>query len=448
MINCVNIENVSDLLNEISSNKILTLSPGEYSVSNLVLEEDENVYYEDVYDGKELILSNLSKLTLKSVDKEETRVLSTPRYSNVITFKNCDEINIENLTVGHTEDAPGSCIGGVLKFNNCQNVVLNNLILFGCGTYGIILENVKNFKIQNTIIKECTLGILQIFDSENVKFIDCIFKNNMDCDLITISNSKAIIFTNCDISDNFSDTNYYFFDIKYSQAPIIRNTLFKNNQVKFLARNRSELIFEECNFELNDFDDINFSGAPSGDEYFLYEGYNSIELPNESKVLYSTRGIRFIKKDLLVSNATPSTPVFSKDMTRFIYISPFEWEVLGDLHLFDVNTENDQVILSAKRITEFTSINNKIKLVKWYDSKQIICIIGQAYGTVSIGGNVYIYNIDEDKFKTYYSNEASEEVKDFTLKENKIILKIAKFDEEFTSYEVYEKELELNMNSI
>lgn len=123
-------------------------------------ETDGDYYYwEDAYDGPQLCIAEVSNLTIRgSGDDHNANVISSvPRYSNVLNFHNCSNIMVTGLTAGHTEE-PGYCIGGVLFFLNCQDVLVEDCGLFGCGTFGVIGENSKNLQVVHNDIYECSVG--------------------------------------------------------------------------------------------------------------------------------------------------------------------------------------------------------------------------------------------------------------------------------------------------
>ena len=81
----------------------------------------------------QLTVQNLSNLTIRAEgdDVKAHTVSARPRYAHVINFENCANIMVEGFTAGHTVE-PGYCCGGVIGFNNCEDVLVNN-----CGLYGL-----------------------------------------------------------------------------------------------------------------------------------------------------------------------------------------------------------------------------------------------------------------------------------------------------------------------
>lgn len=135
-------------------------------------------YWEDTHDGPELFISEVSDLTIRGNGKERTAnvISSVPRYSNVLNFFNCSNIMVKGLTVGHTEK-DGECVGGVLRFLNSQNILVEECGLFGCGTVGVGAESSRDIQIINNEIYDCTVGGIDLSFCENVNADGNTFRN-------------------------------------------------------------------------------------------------------------------------------------------------------------------------------------------------------------------------------------------------------------------------------
>jgi polygalacturonase len=92
--------------------------------------------------------SNLNNVEFRA---EKARLLTKPRYAWVINFVDGEKIAIENVVLGHTEE--GYCRGGVLRFENCKDVLVADTDLFGSGTYGLELVNCINVHFDNCTIR-------------------------------------------------------------------------------------------------------------------------------------------------------------------------------------------------------------------------------------------------------------------------------------------------------
>ena len=126
-------------------------------------------YWAEVYDGPELYITAVSNLTIRGADEDHTVnvISSVPRYSNVLNFFNCSNIMVKGLTAGHTEE-PGYCQGGVLFFLNCQDILVEDCGLFGCGTLGVKADSSKNIQIINNDIYDCSVGGVELTNCDDV----------------------------------------------------------------------------------------------------------------------------------------------------------------------------------------------------------------------------------------------------------------------------------------
>ena len=137
-------------------------------------------YYrcEDNYDGPGLIITGADNLTIRSKDgKTKNHTISAvPRYANVLTFLNCDKLVLSGFTAGHTQE-PGACVGGVLRFQNCTMISVDNCGLFGCGTLGVDAEACTSITLRSSEIYECSNGGVQMLDTTGITIEKCTFRD-------------------------------------------------------------------------------------------------------------------------------------------------------------------------------------------------------------------------------------------------------------------------------
>ena len=132
-----------------------------------------NYGWEEQFDGPELVIMGVKNMHIKGQEKEKTLIQAIPRYADVITFRDCENIILSDFTAGHLKEAPGSCIGGVLNFEKCAQVDLENCGLFGCGIIGVIATDCANMAVNNTEIYECSIMGAQLINCENTSFTGC-----------------------------------------------------------------------------------------------------------------------------------------------------------------------------------------------------------------------------------------------------------------------------------
>lgn len=134
--------------------------------------------WEDIYDGPGLVIAGADNLTIRSKDgKTKSHTISAvPRYANVLTFINCDNLVLSGFTAGHTKE-PGVCVGGVLRFQNCTMVSVDNCGLFGCGILGVSAELCTSITLRKCDIYECSNGGVQMLDTTGITIEQCTFRD-------------------------------------------------------------------------------------------------------------------------------------------------------------------------------------------------------------------------------------------------------------------------------
>lgn len=160
---------------------------------------DAQIISETVFNGRQLTLRNLNDITI--MGDYNSHIVVNPPYAFVINFVNCHNIKLQNLTMGHTEE--GYCTGGVVGLKSCVNANISYCDLYGCGAYGLVSENSSNVGMYNTVIRDCSYGIMQLFNTQEVVFENCDFIRNKQFTLVEIdSNCKDLLFSECRFAQN------------------------------------------------------------------------------------------------------------------------------------------------------------------------------------------------------------------------------------------------------
>ena len=134
----------------------------------------EYYFWQESPDGPALVIHDAGGLSIRAnnTDSAATTMAAIPRYADVISFRNCDNLFLGGFTAGHTKE-PGVCSGGVLNFQNCNQVMLENMRLYGCGILGIQASNCTAISVLRTEIYECSQGAAQFFQTDGITFTDC-----------------------------------------------------------------------------------------------------------------------------------------------------------------------------------------------------------------------------------------------------------------------------------
>lgn len=216
-----NVGNEREFMSALGSNRIINIKDGTtLNLTKQLNKEDFFGYYgrlwtDDYYgerngeaelivscerfDGRQLELLNVHNLTIRG--GKDCKIVVEPRYANVLNFYRCSHISLENLTVGHTEE--GYCEGGVLYFENSGRITVKDCDLYGCGTYGLEAHSTLDLTMDNTVIHDCSYGIMILDAAQNTSFIDCDFVRCREFTLVEINaECKNTRFVRCRFAQN------------------------------------------------------------------------------------------------------------------------------------------------------------------------------------------------------------------------------------------------------
>ena len=146
-------------------------------------------YWAESHDGPALVIHDADGLSIVAKDTASggTTLAAIPRFADVLSFKNCDNLFLGGFTAGHTKE-PGVCSGGVLRFENCNQVMIEKMRLYGCGILGIQASRCTSMEILRTEIYECSQGAAQFYQTDGIIFDSC--------DVHDVP-SPALVFTEC-----------------------------------------------------------------------------------------------------------------------------------------------------------------------------------------------------------------------------------------------------------
>ena len=177
----VHVKTADEFLAALASDTEIILDAEMIDLSTSVgygVKSTDTYYWFEEFDGPALYITNLSNLTIRGggENHDDNVISAVPRYANVLNFENCSNIMVTGFTAGHAEE-PGYCLGGVLRFINSQDVLIQDCGLFGCGTVGVIGESSKNMQIVGNDIYDCSVGGVEVSNCENVNIDGNTFRN-------------------------------------------------------------------------------------------------------------------------------------------------------------------------------------------------------------------------------------------------------------------------------
>lgn len=249
----VRVSNVDELLAAIAPNTVIELAAGEYDLTaaaNYGAESGSPYYsWSSVWSDdsgeteSELVIQGVDGLTLRGAGLQETRIVTVPRYANVIRFVGCRNLTISSLTAGHTKE-PGYCSGGVLYLENCVCVRIDSCGLYGCGTIGVWATDCNDLTVTNSQIYECSYNAVNIQQCRNVRVENCdVYRQGkreeagVGMSLFDAAYSDGFTVHGCRIYDN---TSQFLMQSYYT-----KNAAFLSNEVRENCFNSGVFLFEQ-----------------------------------------------------------------------------------------------------------------------------------------------------------------------------------------------------------
>lgn len=157
-------------------------------------------------------------------------------------------------------------------------------------------------------------------------------------------------------------------------------------------------------------------------------------------IVYTEDGqptIRFVegKQEEVISGDEeyPSQPVIAPDGSKLAYISPYEFEMVGEVWLYEPG--KGKSLLISQDLFQY---DESAKRVLWLDASHLLLLTGNTYGTITSNTRLDIYDLADDKRYPFVQAEANQDIRDISLKDNKVILDIATYDEEFMNATIQE----------
>jgi len=143
-----------------------------------------------------------------------------------------------------------------------------------------------------------------------------------------------------------------------------------------------------------------------------------------------------------------SEPLISPNGNLVIYLSPYEWEVLSDIHIYNIETGKNEIVLDQQKIKENMNVEVQTtpKKLVWLDDRYVIVIMHHAYGTVTKGGNLFVFDIETKELQPLTKLSFREQISDIRINKGLLYMDIVLFDDDnMASYGVIKRLASINM---
>ncbi|MCI7020163.1 MAG: right-handed parallel beta-helix repeat-containing protein [Clostridiales bacterium] len=229
------VSTVDEFIAAIGSDREIRLEEGTYDLSTASTYAGETgnewCYWEEVYDGYELVIQFANNLTITGAGKGVTILSAAPRYAQVLRLNSCRNVSMTGFTAGHTVE-PGSCVGGVVSLDFSSAISIRDVGLYGCGVVGVYTDGCDDLSIANSDIYECSYNGIQLVGSHHVDVVNCRFYDlgkteEWPADAVfNMDSSSDITISDCEIYDNLSQ---YFVRSSGVDEVVLKNNVFRGN---------------------------------------------------------------------------------------------------------------------------------------------------------------------------------------------------------------------------
>lgn len=183
----VNCKNIYDFAINLDNDRIIEIEKSEKDILDGII-ESRHVSVEQAGDGWEVILKDISNTEIRF---NNSHIFSHHKEACVIVIQNCSNITISDVKLGHIVKIK-PCCGSVVRIENSDNVLLRNVEMYGCGTYGILAQY-SNIWMDNVDIHNCINGAIWC-NSSSVKITNsCIHDCKKDIDNLIEVDGNLII---------------------------------------------------------------------------------------------------------------------------------------------------------------------------------------------------------------------------------------------------------------
>ncbi len=251
----VTVSTPKELLDAIGPNTEITLKDGVYDLSSVAgYMPNPYVTWQAVFDGEELWIQDVKNLSIRGGGREACELTADPRYATVLNFQYCVNVDLSGFEIGHTQK--GDCSGCVMSMQESNDITVEDVGLYGCGTYGFFLFDVQGFTANRCDIYDCSYGAVAAEYGNDVTFRDCTFRDMTCYTPFAMNHCQRVSFEGCtmkNIDRESKDTTTLFrFFRTYNVA--IKNCTFTGNHFShFIEGTNSEITLERNTFQGNDF---------------------------------------------------------------------------------------------------------------------------------------------------------------------------------------------------
>lgn len=127
----------------------------------------------------------------------------------------------------------------------------------------------------------------------------------------------------------------------------------------------------------------------------------------------------------------PSKPAINPKQTKMAFISPYEFEMTGEVWGYDTASAKKEKWFTLEQAgTEQTARN-----VMWFDNDHLIVLTGYTIGTISSNRTLYLLNTQDQQLQKLYEAELNQDIRDLALSDDtSVSFQLATYNEDSTDF--------------
>lgn len=178
----VDVKTLTGLFEAIGSNRHIRLAAGAYSLKDIQPSQLNSRHvrlrpWQDVH-GYQPEIHDLRNLRIEGLGEKPVRLITPHLDYSVLDFSQVADVELVNLEFGHDPEAVGPCQAGVIYAYHSSFLRFERCVLFGCGTYGLVLNHVAGLDFDHSVIRDCSQGILIARNAKALRFSQARFEGN------------------------------------------------------------------------------------------------------------------------------------------------------------------------------------------------------------------------------------------------------------------------------
>ena len=150
--------------------------------------------------SKELVISGMSNITLRSEDPSApARIVCSSPDAGVLSFNGCSGISLENLVITHS-GAANSSVGSIVTAEYCGGIGITGCDLSGSDAYALECYGCAGLYIASGRIHDCLYGCAVMSSCSSVEIHDTAFFDCSGPSAFDLEGSD-VLFSSCSFRD-------------------------------------------------------------------------------------------------------------------------------------------------------------------------------------------------------------------------------------------------------